>query len=179
MNPKTFSVSVNGLTAVCFQRPDLRLPAGVKIDFEEWERENWSKKIYSDKNGAIVPRKMIRAGLMTACRFTELKPPGRLKSFKPIVDTCVLVENDARLEFEAKQLKCWWDYPRRGNGKMAVARPIIETPWAFGVRVSVFDDKLKKAVIEDLFEVFGRACGLGEARGYMGYGRFEATVTEV
>lgn len=179
MNPRSYTVSIKGLTPVCFQRPDCRPPTGLKIDHEDWEKENWSKKLYTDKDGAFVPRKMIRAGLIQACRFTELKPPGRLKSFKPIVDTCVLVENDARLEFSDKLLKCWWDYPTRGSGKMAVARPIVETPWSFGVRVSVFDDNIKKLVLDDLFEVFGRACGLGEARNYMGYGRFEATITEI
>lgn len=180
MKPRTYSVSIKGLTPVCFQRPDCRPPTGVKIDHADWEKENWSKKLYTDAEGRIIcPRKIIRAGLIYACRFTELKPPGRLKSFKPIMETCVIVENDGRIEFDSKNNpKAWADYPTRGSGKMEVIRPVIETPWAFGVTVGVFDDMIKTAVLDDLFEIFGRACGLGEARSYMGYGRFEATVTQ-
>ena len=179
MNSRSYSISIKGLSSVCFQRPDCRPPQGVKLDHEDWEKENWSKKLYTNEHGAYVPRKMIRAGLIEACRFTQMKPPGRLKSFKPLVDGCIVVEDDAKLEFNEKKLTCWWDYPTRGSGKMAVARPTIAPPWSFGVRITVFDENLKKLVIDDLFEVFGRTCGLGEARKYMGYGRFEATITEI
>jgi hypothetical protein len=159
----------------------MRPPDGIKIDHADWEKENWQKKLYTNAAGqVIVPRKMTRAGLIAACKFTTLKPPGRLRSFSPLVKTCVVIEDDAKMEFDSKQLKAWGpEFPTRGKGKMPVFRPLIELPWAFGVTVNVYDDNLKRAVIDDLFEVFGRVCGLGEAREYMGYGRFESTVTEI
>jgi hypothetical protein len=109
-----------------------------------------------------------------------MKPPGRLKSFTPIIKAAIIIENDAKLEFDSKaNPKAWSDYPARGSGKMEVIRPVIEPPWAFGVTVGVFDDMVKTAVLDDLFEIFGRVAGLGEAREYMGYGRFECTLTQV
>jgi hypothetical protein len=181
MKENTFSVSINGLTAICFQRPDMRPPQGVKIDHEDWEKENWGNKLYRNSDGkVIVPIKLIRKSLIIACRFTDLKPGGKLRSFRPFVESCMLIENDGLLEYdEKKNPKAWLDYPTRGNGKMPVYRPIIEMPWSFGIRVSCFDASLKKAVVEDLFEIAGRVCGLGEARNYMGYGRFAAVVTPV
>jgi hypothetical protein len=181
MKENTYSVSVNGLTAICFQRPDVRPPQGMKIDHEDWEKENWNNKLYRNSEGkVIVPIKLLRKALIVACRFTDLKPGGKLRSFKPFVESCLIIENDGVLEYdEKKNPHSWLDYPTRGNGKMPVYRPVIETPWAFGIRVSCFDPNLKKAVLDDLFEVAGRVCGLGEARNYMGYGKFSSTVTQI
>ena len=181
MKERRFNVSVTGLTSIWFQSPDIRPPAGLKIDYEDWEKENWEKKLYRNPAGkVIVPIKIVRKSLINACRFTDMKPPGRLKSYRPFVENCLLIENDGVLEFNEKSNpKAWMDYPTRGKGKMPVYRPVIETPWACGITVSCFDDSLKKSVVDGLFEIAGRVCGWGEARNYMGYGRFAATVTEV
>jgi len=181
MKETNYSVSINGLTPICFQRPDMRPPEGIKIDHEDWEKENWGNKLYRNKDGkVIVPIKLMRKALVVACRFTDLKPGGKLKSFRPFIENCMLIENDAILEYdEKKNPKAWVDYPTRGKGKMPVYRPIIELPWACGVRVSCFDPILKKNVMEDLFEIAGRICGWGEARNYMGYGKFAATLTQI
>lgn len=181
MKERIYQISINGLTAIAFQRADFRPPHGIKINHEEWEEENWLKKLYvNDKGDTLVPRKMVRAGLIRACSFSELKPPGRLRSFNSLMKTCIIVENDATLEFDNKtNPKSWREYVTRGEGKVLCVRPVIDTPWSFGVKIAVFDDKIKTEVMDDLFEVFGRVCGLGEAREYMGYGRFRSTVTEV
>lgn len=181
MEERRYSVSVNGLTPICFNRKDFRPPkTGRNFDWDEWEEQNWEKRLYrNEKSEVYIPRTMTRGGLVAATSFCTLPLPKGRRSFKPFVQGCLIIENDAILEHDPKKLRGWKDYVDRGNGSVPIIRPVIDLPWSFGVTISVFDDALKAGVIEDLWEICGRVCGLGEARSYQGFGRFRARINAI
>jgi len=184
MAGKGYQASAKGLTAICFNRhfepkeePGKRLSSA---QWAEWEEQNWQKRVYKNSDGKlIVPQKAIRKSYIEATRFSEMKPPGRMKSWRPLIENCLMVENDMALEYDQKRLRGWSDYVKRGTGAVLLIRPVIDLPWTGGFKLMTFDDAITFKVIDHLSEIVGRVLGWMEARKYMGFGRSEITITEV
>lgn len=178
---KVFYAAVNGLTPLCFNRriaaPTTKLSEQA---WGEWEEEHWKEKLYKNSEGQlIVPVKALRKTYVEATRFSEMKPPGRMKSWRPFIESCLMIENDMVVEYDEKKLRGWKDYVRRGSGMVPIIRPVVDVPWSGGYRVAVYDANITMKVVDHLSEIAGRVCGWLEARKYVGYGRSEISITEL
>ena len=172
---------MNGLTPICFNRrieqPTKKLS---ETQWDEWEKNHWKERLYVNADGKlIVPFKALRKSYIEATRFSEMKPPGRMKSWRPMIENCLIVEGDMVIEYDEKKLRGWPDYVKRGNGTVPIIRPVIDLPWSGGFHLRAYDDSLTMKVIDHLSEVVGRVTGWMEARKYAGYGRSEITITEI
>ena len=183
MKEREFQLNINGLTPLVFNNPDSMMiskETDKGRDVAEWEQEHWMEKTYGDGNGILwMPSKWIKKALLRGCAFVYLKPPGRSKSFAPIIQACVMVQSNATLEYEKKQLFCWKTVCKMKTGASVIRyRPCLALPWSAGVKLSVFEDSLKLAALAEIAEKAGRFCGFGDARG-IGYGRAKIDVTEI
>ncbi len=178
---KTFQGTATGLTSISFNR---RIDAPTKKlndeQWEQWEKEHWQQRVYQNGQGKlIVPQKAIRKSFIEATRFSEMKPPGRMKSWRPLIENCLMVEDDMALDYDSKKLRGWADYVKRGNGMVLQIRPVIDLPWSGGFKLQTFDNAITFKVLDHLSEIVGRVLGWMEARKYMGFGRSEITITEL
>lgn len=181
MAGRTYQGIVKGLTAISFNR---RIESPTKklneAQWEQWEKDHWEERVYKNPHGKlIVPQKAIRKSYIEATRFSEMKPPGRMKSWRPMIENCLMVDSDMVLEYDEKRLRGWSDYVKRGTGTVQLIRPVIDLPWGGGFKLMAFDDAITFKVIDHLSEIVGRVLGWMEARKYMGFGRSEITINEL
>lgn len=183
MKEREFQLSINGLTPLVFNNPDsmiIKKKHESLRDKDQEEQEHWRDKLYGDGNGAVwMPSKWVHKILIKGCSFVYSKPPGRLKSFYPLIQACVVVQGNAAVEYEPKNLFPWGTIVKMKSGSSVMRyRPCISLPWSAGVKLSVFEDSLSVTALQEIAEKAGRFCGFGDART-IGYGRANIDVTEI
>ena len=186
MKEQKFGVDICGLSPLSQHNPDimLKIAADRPRDHFKWEKEHWLDMTYRDGNGGfVIPRHAIRGVLREAVRFTNLKPPRGMGSLKTLIESCMVVESDAKIEdADEKRVLQWVEWVVvRNMGKAARiqrCRPLFPLPWKAYTTIMVFDDFLTLAVMQELADSAGHKCGLMEARK-LGYGRCEIELTRI
>lgn len=148
-----------------------------------WEREHFREKAYTNDAGQlVVPARCIKKSLIEGCKFLPEKPKGtQFKSYAPLVQTALLVLDDAVLDHTVEDLIPWTVIvnldpskgPRGPRGPRT--RPMVPIPWHCQVEIMVVDPSLSLEVIERIAERAGKQCGLLDARA-IDYGRCFITV---
>jgi len=180
-------ISLNGLTPLEFNNPisGLTKPDEKPRDPELFDRENYLKKLYTNGDGrAIIPKHVLKGVIKSATKFSTMKPPGRFKSWMPLVKSCLLIEDDIKLEYSDKQLGMHKAVvsldPSKGTRSPRGFRhwPTITCPWSGGTKIMVTDDALTKSALEELCDIGGRVCGFMEGREAFGFGRANISLME-
>jgi len=191
MNIKRYRFDVKGMTPLVMNS-NAAMAEGVAPDKGrdklQWERDHMEQLLYRNADGGlIIPSRALKKALVVGSKFApNLKPKGtNFKSFGPLIDACVIVEDDLTLNDDAK-IEPWVVVvnldpskgPRGPRGPRC--RPMIRTPWAGSTTVVVLDgdDACKHAELQQIADCAGMKCGLLDARA-IDMGRCEITVTPV
>jgi hypothetical protein len=182
---RRFKMDIEGLTPlVMHSNAALMGPKEDKgRDPLQWERDHLLDMTYRDAAGRLViPQRAIRKALINACRFVTDKPKGSsFKSFAPLVEAALFVEEDAVLDVSADKVLEYVAIvnldpskgPRGPRGPRC--RPLIPLPWNAATSVTLIDDAMTGDHLSKVADAAGRLVGLLDARS-IGMGRCSITV---
>jgi len=186
--PRRFHAAITGLTAlVMHSNAGLLGPKEDKgRDKLQWEREHMMDVTYRDQQGRLViPANAIRKMAIAACRFVTDKPKGAaFKSFAPLMEAALFVEDDAVLDVSADKIIEFIAVvnldPSKGpkGPRGPRCRPLVPTPWRGETHVTLIDDAVTPDHLSKIMDYGGRLCGLLDART-IGYGRCDIVVKAV
>lgn len=186
--PRRFHISFTGLTAlIMHNNASLLGPKEDKgRDKLQWEREHMMDSTYRDQQGRlIIPANAIRKMAIMACRFVTDKPKGAgFKSFGPLMEAALFVEDDALLNVSAdkviEHIAIVNLDPSKGpkGPRGPRCRPMVPMPWAAETHATLIDDAVTAEHLAKIFDYGGRLCGLLDART-IGYGRCDIAVKAV
>lgn len=173
-DPRRYTLTIKGLTPIMFNRfPSAEEEAEKKSvrDKLAFEREHITKRLYLTNDGEVyIPTCALKKSLVMGCRFVVEKPKGSFKSFGPLVDGALFVEDDVILNVDRKNMivderPVSLNAGRgKGGGTGVRARPLFPLPWAGRTTVLVVDDGLSKEMLALIADRAGRLCGLMEGR---------------
>lgn len=183
--PRRFHLGITGLTAlIMHSNAGLLGPKEDKgRDKLQWERDHMMDRTYRDaQDRLIIPANAIRKMAISACRFVTDKPKGAgFKSFAPLIEAALFVEDDAVLDVSADKVIEHIAIvnldpskgPRGPRGPRC--RPMVPMPWRAETHVTLIDDAIAADHLAKILDYAGRLCGLLDART-IGYGRCELVV---
>jgi len=187
MGTRSFAVRITGITGLVMNSNASLLDGGVDKgrDKAEYERQHFRDLCYRHGNGDLyIPARAIKKCLILGCKFITEKPRGvAFKSYGPIVEAALLVEQDATLSVGIDAVEPWSAVvnldPSKGpkGPRGARTRPLIPTPWSAQTAITVMDDLLTGDVLARIADAAGKRCGLLDART-IDYGRCHIHVTE-
>src|SRR5262245_59242877 len=78
-------------------------------DKAKWELDHFMDSTYRTADGVFfIPSRAIKKALTVACKFVPEKPKGAgFKSFSPLVEAALVVEDDAVLDVEVAKVIPW------------------------------------------------------------------------
>ena len=183
-DPRRFRLNFSGLTALVMHNPaSMLLPAQDKgRDKLAWEQAHIMEATYRAADGELIlPAAAIRKMLISACRFITDKPKGNFKSFGPLMEATLFIEEDARLSVTSDKIVPYVAIvnltPSKGpkGPRGPRCRPMIPIPWHAETTAILIDDAVTAAHFAKIADVGGRLCGLLDGRT-VGFGRCEITV---
>ncbi len=149
-----------------------------------YEREHFLDLTYRSPKGELyIPARAVKKALIIACRFIADKPRGTsFKSFGPLVEAALIVEEDAALNVSSEKVVPWTVVvnlepskgPRGPRGPRT--RPLIPIPWEAATTVRTFDGLLTKEIVQRIADAAGWKCGLLDGRS-IDMGRCDISVT--
>lgn len=184
MDSNRFSLGAIGGTALVMNNnASLVAPVDKGPDKDKWEREHFLEKVYRTPSGALcIPSAAWRKAFINACKFVDAKPKGTgFKSFAPLVEAALVIEEDALLGCEDSALIPWTTVvnldpskgPRGPRGPRT--RPLLPVKWFAATNARVFDARLSLDILKRIAEKAGWMCGLLDARA-IGMGRCDIEV---
>jgi hypothetical protein len=184
--PVRYTLSVTGLTPIMFNRfPTAEEEADKKStrDKVQFEREHIKNRLYLTADGEpYVPASAVKKMLIRACAFVVEKPKGSFKSYGPLIDGALFVEDDLVLNVEMKNMivderPVSLNAGRgKGGGSGMRARPLFPVPWGGSTTCLVVDDGISKDMLALIAGRAGRLCGLMDGRK-IDMGRCDIKVT--
>jgi len=185
-DPKQYTISIQGLTPIMFNKfPSTEEEAEKKSvrDKLEFEVEHIKNRLYLTNDGEpYIPACALKKALVMACRFVVEKPKGSFKSYVPLVDGALFIEDDVILNVERKHMivdirPVSLNAGRgKGGGTGNRARPLFAVPWGGKTTCLVVDDGITKEMLAVIADRAGRLCGLMEGRK-IDMGRCQMVVT--
>lgn len=185
-DPKRYVLNITGLTPLLFNRfPSQEEEAEKKSvrDKTQFEREHVLNRLYRTNDGEIyIPSNAIHKCLTMGCRFVPEKPKGSFKSYGPLIEAALVIEDDAILNVDVKKLVPFeaavsLNTSRgKGGGTGTRVRPMVPLPWATKTSCIVVDDGITKDMLAVIADRAGRLCGLMDGRK-IGMGRCQIGVT--
>jgi hypothetical protein len=187
-DPRRFAISIMGLTALVMNSPAGMLgpPEDKGRDKLEWEKAHMLDLTYRNPAGAlIIPTPAVRRMFIAGCRFVTDKPKGTsFKSFAPLIEATLFVEEDAVLDVLADKVVPYIAIvnlnpskgPRGPRGPRC--RPMIPVPWRAETCCTLIDDAITADHLAKIADVSGRLCGLLDGRT-IGFGRCEIAIKAV
>jgi hypothetical protein len=179
-NQSYYMVTMRFNTPLVENKPGFKFPDDVsRSQYLDYERKHWREKLHMRDSQVIIPRNAIHKTFIHAAQFLTVKTPSGFKMWRKFVEGCLMVIDDAVLEYEPKQLVPW-ETNVSSNGKMMVwtVRPMILLPISTAVKVVVVDDRLSANVLADLVDIAGRIIGFMSATK-LGMGRAEIRVQPI
>lgn len=184
---RSFSLKLRGITPLVMNSNAALLDGGVDKgrDKAAYEREHFRDLCYRHPDGALyIPARAIKKMAIVACKFLTVKPKGvAVKSFGSIIEGAMLVDGDAMLDASIDAVVPWTAVvnldPSKGpkGPRGPRTRPMIPVPWRAETSVTVMEDALTDDVLERVFDIGGKRCGLLDARS-IDYGRCHVEVRE-
>jgi len=147
---------------------------------EEWEEENWEKKLYKLKvdgeERITVPDLVIYSFLQEACKKYKVPPPKSIgRTWTAYCKSSVLVLEPAILDdVKIEPFGCMVNgspSTSKGSSKVYRIRPRIEKGWTTTIRIMDTAGYLNKEVVGEVLKCGGMFVGLCDWRPL--HGRFE------
>lgn len=174
MNSTRYSVDARSGTALVMNN-NAGIGGKKGPDPAKWELEHYMDKVYRTPTGRLcIPGAALRKAFVVACKFLDAKPKGAgFKSFGPLVEAALVMEDDAILNVEDQHVVPWTVIvnldpskgPRGPRGPRT--RPMIPPPWQASTTMRVFDPRLTLEILEQIADKAGWMCGLLDARAMM------------
>lgn len=140
-------------------------------DYEEMARLEFAAGLYMDKGGPVLPSYLIESMIVNAAKKVREGPMAKSGCF------CL---NHARLEYDGPRTvdELWADEEYRfsaivrvGMARVARMRPIFHE-WAATITLSIEDEVVNIARVDDWMQIAGTQVGIGDWRPK--FGRFTA-----
>lgn len=173
-DPVRYTLTVSGLTPLMFNKFQTSVEEAEKKgerDKLKYERDHITNRLYLTNDGEVyIPSAALKRCFMSGCRFVVEKPKGSFKSFGPLVDGALFIEDDLILNVDRKQMiiderMVNLDPSKGQRGPKGVrARPLFPVPWGGKTTCLVVDDGLSKDMLALIADRAGRLCGLMEGR---------------
>lgn len=173
-DPVRYTLSVTGLTPIMFNKFPSEIEEAEKKavrDKLQFERDHIENRLYLTNDGEVfVPSCALKKSLTMACRFVVEKPKGSFKSYGPLIDGALFIEDDLTLNVERKSMitdvrPVSLNAGRgKGGGTGYRARPLFAVPWGGKTTCIVVDDGITKEMLSVIADRAGRLCGLMEGR---------------
>lgn len=173
-DPKQYTLALEGLTPIMFNRfPQGDEEAEKKSvrDKLQFEVDNIAKRLYLTNDGEVyIPACALKKALVMACRFVVEKPKGSFKSYGPLIDGALFIEDDVILNVDRKHMivdirPVSLNAGRgKGGGTGNRARPLFPVPWGGKTTCLVVDDGISKEMLAVIADRAGRLCGVMEGR---------------
>lgn len=172
--PTRYTLTVSGLTPIMFNRFQSSEEEAEKKsvrDKLQFERDHIAKRLYLTNDGEVyVPSAALKKCLLMGCRFVVEKPKGSFKSFGPLLEGALFIEDDLILNVDRKRMiiderMVNLDPSKGARGpKGARARAMFPVPWGGTTTCLVVDDGLSKEMLAVIADRAGRLCGLMDGR---------------
>lgn len=171
-----YTVTIKGLTPLVVNSARTMIEwAGMDkgSDKAEWERAHVADKLYTDLKGRVVlPMANLKASLVDACKFLTTKPRPPLRSWSPLVQSAIVIMDDAPID------EPWAPFGTTVglNGRLNVRWRPRFLEWSSQFGIVVIDAQLTLPILEDLAYRAGRYVGIGDGTK-IGLGRYRMDIT--
>jgi hypothetical protein len=173
MKGNRFELMTDGATPLVMNANTVLLTGGADkgANPQQWELEHFRESCYTlPDGGLIIPAANVRKCLIAACKFVPDRPRGNMRSFGPLIEAALIVEEDIRLDVGMDKVIPWTVVvnldpskgPRGPRGPRT--RPMIRPPWRGQTTLMVLDERLTEDVLEKISYAAGWKCGLCDAR---------------
>lgn len=171
-----YTVTIKGLTPLVMNNADVMIKwEGVDkgSNKAKWEREHVDDMLYVDAAGRpMLPMANLKASLRDSCKFMTTRPRPPLRSWTPLVDSALIVMEDALIAEPWAAFAATVGVQGKKNIRW---RPRFQE-WSSSFGIVVFDPQLTIAVLEDIAYRAGRYVGIGDALK-IGFGRYRMEIT--
>lgn len=174
---KKYNVKIGGATDMLFNKfsHDLnKEKKGIdKSKIEEWEEQNWERKLYTDNNGNIIlPDTYIIGSLRKGAFASNLqlaKKKGKSTISKSFIDSNLLIEESPIIE--NVKVNPFLSNVKIGQATVMSIRPKIDKGWTASFEIYDLNEMFSKTELMRLFDFCGKFVGLGDWRPK--YGRYK------
>lgn len=175
---RRFRLDLTGLTGLLFNNPTGG-PATRQVDPAQWEHDHFAQLAYYHDGRLCLPEPNLRKCLMNGANQSTLKPPGRLRSFGPILGNALVVLEPAIIDRAPDELIRHVTTVIIGKARIKRTRPLLPPPWKATTTCEVFDERLTRDVLAEVGTKAGRFVGICERATPWFFGRFTVDVSEV
>ena len=178
-----FMMNIKFGTPIVMNKPGFKKPDDLTSDqYVPYEREHYREKLHLADDGCpYIPMLAIHKSLMAAQRFSTLKPPKGFKSWGQLVEKCLIVTDNAKID--CSQIIPWetnvGQEGRMGRRVMVTTvRPMILLPAIAATKLLALDDRLSKEFLDDTCDLAGRIIGFMSATR-LGNGRATVRLSSI
>lgn len=177
---KKYEIRIRGASDMLHNRLSKDLMDEIKeipnAKKEEWEKQNWEKKLYKNSDGdIIIPDLVLYAFMQEACKKYKVNPPKSIgRTWTAYFKSSVMPLEPAILEnVDVEPFGAMVNgspSSSKGSSKVFRVRPRIKKGWTTSITVLDTAEFLNKDTVKAIFETGGMFVGLCDWRPL--HGRF-------